>query len=205
MKNKRLRTTLLRLAVVAILVSLCLACGSNKPEKTKADHRRAPNVTGAPSQQELDPAPPPAAQSPATPLKEYTGTKPPEASGPVQEPAKTISLPFVDEKGEKIFAEDKIKDYDKVLSKLNSELETEKAAIDDIQKAGITNDNYEDIKSRIIAYNKKLVLYDETLEKKEKLMPPAKVAAVQPEKATVEPPAQIGKPRVQAVKPTAAN
>ena len=55
------------------------------------------------------------------------------------------------------------------LKTMTMELEAEKKVIDDIQAAGITEQNYEDLKSKIIAYNTKLNTYAEIVDKRDKL------------------------------------
>lgn len=55
------------------------------------------------------------------------------------------------------------------LKTITMEMETEKKVIDGMQAAGITEENYEDLKSKIIAYNTKLSTYTEILEKRDRL------------------------------------
>lgn len=55
------------------------------------------------------------------------------------------------------------------LKTITTELETEKKVIEDIQAAGITEENYEDLKNKIITYNTKLSTYTEIIEKRDQL------------------------------------
>lgn len=50
-------------------------------------------------------------------------------------------------------------EYDRQLTRLKTELATEKAALEEIQAHGITQENYEAFKNRVTAYNHKLAQF----------------------------------------------
>ena len=80
----------------------------------------------------------------------------------------TNSNPPVDER--------KLLEYDRMLTQMQTELSAEKTAIEEIQAAGVTQENYEAIKNRIIAYNQKYAQFADTFEKFSKMLGNAQTA-----------------------------